>query len=603
MPLERIGQVLVNTSIITENQLQEALQMIQQPGSDRRIGEALIELGYVTEEGLRDAMATQAGVHTFNPQTDQVDPDVVRQANDPDKAIPISFDGNAYVVVVSDPNNLRATDDLRAKLQTEITLLLATPTDFEALSQVHFGVGTEIEASLAQDTQERRRRGEAPALGLTAKDTTTQDAESTGIIRAVQKILDGAVRMGASDVHINPRDDGAAEVLYRIDSICQTVLIIPPHQVPTVTARIKIMAGMDTSEKRKAQDGRADLLAGDKQFDLRVSMIPTVYGSETVAIRLLDKRNADIKLPDLGFDEDEMNRFAAFIKQPHGIILITGPTGSGKSTTLIAALNRLNHASRRILTVEDPVEYELRGINQIQVNLKAGLTFAVAMRSFVRQDPDIIMVGEIRDYETADLAVNAAMTGHLVFSTLHTNDAPGAIPRINNLGVPPFLINASVIGIMGQRLVRKLCPRCKHEYEPSKEELEMIERSQVTDQEGNLRRVLYRSTGCKFCNQVGYRGRIGIFEVMPVTNELRNLIMRSTAIHEVKQLARQQGMRTLWESGLGKVNKGITSLDELLRVARPDYEESVEEPVPQRRIGLLAEVPPTLAEVESFSNL
>jgi type II secretory ATPase GspE/PulE/Tfp pilus assembly ATPase PilB-like protein len=321
-------------------------------------------------------------------------------------------------------------------------------------------------------------------------------------------------------------------------------------------------------------------------------------------MRLLNKSSANFKLVDLGFDEDEMATFNDLTSRPHGIILITGPTGSGKSTTLIATLSKIASETVNVMTVEDPVEYQLDRINQVHVNSKVGLTFATALRTFMRQDPDIIMVGEIRDYETADLAVNAALTGHLVFSTLHTNDAPGSIPRLNNLGVPPFLINASVIGIMAQRLTRKLCQHCKQSYAPSAEELELIRGAYKRDDyPENL--VMYRAKGCKFCNHLGYSGRQGVFEIFKMTNEMRALVMRSTAIHEVKRLARQQGMLTLWESGVKKVLRGITSLEELLRIARPDYEEDTEEAeVSGTGTGVrafLAEAAPTLAEVESFS--
>jgi type II secretory ATPase GspE/PulE/Tfp pilus assembly ATPase PilB-like protein len=365
------------------------------------------------------------------------------------------------------------------------------------------------------------------------------------------------------------------------------------------------MARCDTSERRKPQDGRIELAIRDLNFDIRFSTVPTVNG-EKIVMRLLNKSSANYKLTDLGFDEEEMAKYDDLIKKPHGIILITGPTGSGKSTTLIASLGKMATESVNVMTCEDPVEYQLDRINQVQVNSKVGLTFATALRSFMRQDPDIIMVGEIRDFETADLAINAALTGHLVFSTLHTNDAPGAIPRLNNMGVPPFLINAAVIGIMGQRLLRKLCQHCKEPYQPSVEELELIRGAYDTTEYGG-RILMYKPKGCKFCNHLGYSGRVGIFEIMQISNEMRALVMRSSAIHEVKKLARSQDMKTLWESGVKKVLRGMTSLQELLRVARPDYEEDAEQaettPAGGGRRAFLAEAAPTLAEVESFSSI
>ena len=439
-----------------------------------------------------------------------------------------------------------------------------------------------------------------------ADKSTMAEIEQAPIVKLVETILSGAVDHHASDVHLEPKEDHAV-FRYRVDGMLHKILTIPRHAVAATTARLKIMARCDTSERRKPQDGRIELDIRDAQFDIRFSTIPTLNG-EKIVMRLLNKSSANFTLTDLGFDADEMGKFNDLIAKPHGIILITGPTGSGKSTTLIAALGKMATESVNVMTVEDPVEYQLDSINQVHVNDKVGLTFSSALRTFMRQDPDIIMVGEIRDFETADLAVNAALTGHLVFSTLHTNDAPGAVPRMSNMGVPPFLINASVIGIMGQRLVRKLCQHCKESYEPTDDELEYIKGAyDPSDYPEKL--LMYRGRGCKFCNHLGYSGRSGVFEIMPMSNEMRALIMKSTAIHEVKRLARQQGMMTLWESGVKKVLKGITSMEELLRVARPDYEEDAEmsqemgTAKPGAGIGYLAPVAPTLAEVESFSAL
>jgi type IV pilus assembly protein PilB len=594
--------MLVDAGVITLDQLQEALEKQRESGV--RLGEAVVELEMATEDQVQDVLADQLGIQKIDLYEERIDNDVAKMISadmiSRHQALPVRQEGNEVIVAMVDPLNLLAIDDIRLSTGLDVVPRITSPHALKFAYDQMFGVTAEAEKHMEEFRQEQIKKGYVIDDSLVDK-ATLAEVEQAPIVKLVDTMLTGAVDHKASDVHLEPKEDHAV-VRYRVDGMLHKILTIPRHAVAAVTARLKIMARCDTSERRKPQDGRIDLNIRDAQFDIRFSTVPTIHG-EKIVMRLLNKSSANFKLTDLGFDEEEMSKFDELISRPHGILLITGPTGSGKSTTLIAALGKMATESVNVMTVEDPVEYQLDRINQVHVNNKVGLTFSSALRTFMRQDPDIIMVGEIRDFETADLAVNAALTGHLVFSTLHTNDAAGAVPRLNNMGVPPFLINASVIGVMAQRLVRRLCQHCKQSYEPAKEELEMIEGSY--DAGDHERVLMYKGKGCKFCNHLGYSGRIGIFEIMLITNEMRALIMRSTAIHEVKRLARQQGMLTLWESGVKKVLNGMTSLEELLRVARPDYEEDAEvtaAPTTGTR-GYLAEAASTLAEVESFSAL
>jgi type IV pilus assembly protein PilB len=603
---KKLGEMLVDANVLSLEQLQEALEAQRESG--KRLGEVVVDLQLSTEDEVQDVLAQQLGIEKVNLYEERVDPEVCRLISADmitrHQAMPIRQEGNNVIVAMVDPLNLLAIDDIRLSTGLDVVPRITSPHALKFAYDQLFGVTAEAEKHMEEYRQEQIKKGYVIDDSLVDK-ATLAEVEQAPIVKLVDTILTGAVDHKASDVHLEPKEDHAV-VRYRIDGMLHKILTIPRHAVPAVTARLKIMARCDTSERRKPQDGRIDLALRDNAFDIRFSTVPTIFG-EKIVMRLLNKSSANFKLTDLGFDEDEMENFNDLVARPHGIILITGPTGSGKSTTLIAALSKMAHESVNVMTVEDPVEYQLDRINQVHVNSKVGLTFATALRTFMRQDPDIIMVGEIRDYETADLAINAALTGHLVFSTLHTNDAPGAIPRMNNLGVPPFLINAAVIGIMAQRLCRKLCQHCKQSYAPTEDELALIRGAYDPEKVGE-HILMYKAKGCKFCNHLGYSGRNGLFEIFRMTNEMRALVMRSTAIHDVKKLARKEGMLTLWESGVKKVLKGLTSLEELLRVARPDYEEDSESSesaigAPAGGRGMLAEAAPTLAEVESFSMM
>jgi type IV pilus assembly protein PilB len=604
---KKLGEMLVDAGVITLEQLQEALEMQRETG--KRLGEVVVELQMTTEDEVQAVLATQLGIEQIDLYEERVDTEVARMISadmiSRHQAMPVRQEGNNIIVAMVDPLNLLAIDDIRLSTGLEVVPRITSPHALKFAYDQLFGVTAEAEKHMEEYRQEQIKKGYVIDDTLIDK-ATMAEIEQAPIVKLVDTMLSGAVDHKASDIHLEPKEDHAI-VRYRVDGMLHKILTIPRHAVAAVTARLKIMARCDTSERRKPQDGRIELQLRDLNFDIRFSTVPTVFG-EKIVMRLLNKSSANYKLTDLGFDEEEMAKYDDLIKKPHGIILITGPTGSGKSTTLIASLGKMATESVNVMTCEDPVEYQLDRINQVQVNSKVGLTFATALRSFMRQDPDIIMVGEIRDFETADLAINAALTGHLVFSTLHTNDAPGSIPRMNNMGVPPFLINAAVIGIMAQRLLRRLCQHCKEPYQPNPEELELIKGAYDEGEYGG-RLLMYKPKGCKFCNHLGYSGRVGIFEIMPMTNEMRALVMRSSAIHEVKALARKQEMKTLWESGVKKVLRGMTSLAELLRVARPDYEEDAELAETMGTGGgsgkraFLAEAAPTLAEVESFSSI
>jgi len=591
--------MLVDEGVLSLDKLQDALE--EQKDSGKRLGEVIIEMQLAVEEEVMDALAKQLGIEKIDLYEAQIDLDAAKLIS-PDmiqrhQAFPIKIEGSNLLVAMVDPLNLLAIDDIRLSTGFEVSPRIASPHALKFAFDKLFGVSHEAEKSLELFKQDQINKGFIIDDTILDKQTLSE-VEQAPIVKLVETILNGAVDYKASDIHLEPKED-KMEVRYRVDGMLQRILTVPRNAIPAVTARLKILARLDTSERRMPQDGRISVKIRENEIDIRFSTLPTVFG-EKIVMRLLNKSSALLTLQDLGFDEDELPVFEEMVEQPHGIILVTGPTGSGKSTTLVAALDKIANETNNVVTMEDPVEYLLPKINQVHVNRKVGLTFASGLRTIMRQDPDIIMVGEIRDPETADLAVQAALTGHLVFSTLHTNDAPGAIPRLVNMEVPPYLINATVSGIMAQRLTRKLCPQCKKSYEPSEEELEII--SSAYDLSTlDKAPIIYKARGCKFCNHVGYRGRAGIFEIFRMSNKLRELIVRETGIHAIKNLARQEGMQTLFESGIKKVLKGETSMEELLRVARPDYEQAGEEGFEPTtdRAGKLREAAPKLAEVET----
>jgi type IV pilus assembly protein PilB len=552
----RLGELLVEAGLVTQEQLDLALQ--QQQASGERLGKVLVTMGVSTQDAIARAVANQLGIEYVNVQalniTDEVLTALPETVIRRHQVIPVRVEDNTLVLGMVDPLDVLALDDVRRATTREVVPAAITADGFQAAVNKY----PALEGSLDQVIQEIRPSDvgeEEPGL-----DKLREIVEDAPVVRLVNLMLVQAVRQGASDIHVEPQER-QLRIRYRIDGTLYNVMTAPKHVQAASTSRIKIMANMNIAERRVPQDGRIELRVDNREIDLRVSSIPTTYG-EKVVMRILDKRSALVGVEKLGLMGPDQERFESIITKPYGILLITGPTGSGKTTSLYAILNRLNKTDVNIITIEDPVEYQLGGIAQVQINPKAGLTFANGLRSFLRQDPDIIMVGEIRDEETARIAIHAALTGHLVLSTLHTNDAPGAVIRLVDMGIEPFLAASSVIGVVAQRLVRLLCSKCKEPYVPPPEVA--VRYGLAAD--GEPSPTIYRAHGCEACNNIGYKGRIGLFEIMPMEEDLRTLVVKSASTDAIKRTAVGLGMRTLQQDGVAKVLAGITSLEEMLRV-------------------------------------
>lgn len=557
---QRLGEILVEKGLITPEQLADALE--EQVRTRRRLGEILISRGLVTERDLAEALAERLGVRFIDLHETTIDPTAVALITERDarryEALPIGFvDDHTLLVAMVDPSNIFAIDDLRILTGYDIEPAIATDEDIldqiSKLSRIEDKVGAALEE---QAPDEERVTAEE------ISDILVQVDEAP-VVKLVNGIIAQAVEDGASDIHFEPQAKDMV-VRMRQDGVLHQVMTIPRRMQPGVLSRVKVMADLDIAERRIPQDGRIGLMVGGKPIDMRVATIPTVYG-EKIVIRLLDRSNVMLKLEDLGFSPKALARYRKSFTRPYGAILVTGPTGSGKSTTLYATLNILNSPEKNIITVEDPVEYRLAGINQVQVNPKAGLTFASGLRSILRCDPDIIMIGEIRDRETAQIAIESALTGHLVLSTLHTNDAPGALSRLTEMGIEPFLTASAVDCVLAQRLARKLCPYCKEPYKPTQE---MLRRNDFPPEvvENWEEVVLYRPVGCSRCNNTGYKGRIGLFEVMLVSEAIERLTVERKSADEIGRVAQAEGMKTLRDDGIEKVLAGITSIEEIARV-------------------------------------
>lgn len=554
----RLGDSLLENKLITPSQLQEALSIQQQ--TKQRLGKILVNLGYVTEQDILDVLEFQLGIpqvdlnlETLNPLLIESVPEhLVRQH----KVIPLKREGNELTVAMVDPLNVVAVDDLRLATGLEVKPALAGEKDIDSAIQHYFGLPGLEKAMEELETPEVLY---TDAVNLDQLEDTALD--EAPIVRLANSIVTQAINEQASDIHIEPQKDNV-RVRYRIDGILQDAMTIPRKFRLPLVSRIKIMADMDIAERRAPQDGRIMIRYRNRDVDLRVSTMPTVFG-EKVVIRLLDKGKMLYRIDQLGFEEENLARFKDAFRRSFGMILITGPTGSGKTTTLYAVLSEVKSPELNVITIEDPVEYLLAGVNQIQVNPKAGLTFARGLRAILRQDPDIVMVGEIRDGETAEIAVRAAMTGHLVLSTMHTNDAAGALTRLVDMGIEPFLIASTVLGVTAQRLVRIICPRCREAYE-----LEPGGRAWFfIGIEPETATTVYKGRGCRFCNNTGYRGRSTICEVLPITRAIRELIVRKAPASEIRRQGVAEGMRTLREDGIQKALRGITTIEEVMRVA------------------------------------
>ncbi len=548
---KRLGDMLIESGVITADQLARAIE--RQRTTGERLGRVLIGTGVREEEIIR-ALSQQLGIPVV---------DLYRESPDPRAAallpealarkyrvLPVRKDGNRLLVAMADPLDVVAIDDVA--IATGLLVSPAIAPEAEILTSIErtYGLG-EHARGIIEEITPSAEDAEA-ALPVEEPDAP--------IVRLTNLILTQAITDRASDIHIEPTES-AVRVRYRVDGVMNTVMNVPRHAYATLVSRIKVMARMNVAERRLPQDGSFALTAEGRTVDFRVSTIPLIYG-ERVALRLLDKTQATLNLPDLGMDEPTRRRFESLIKQPNGIILVSGPTGSGKTSTLISALQLLNTTERNIITVEDPVEYQIPGINQMEVNVRAGLTFANALRSIVRQNPDILMVGEIRDMETAEIAIHASLTGHLVFSTIHTNDAPAVVARLLDMGIEPYLIASSIAGAIAQRLVRILCPHCKRPA-AAQPEVEMALKSYVGDV-GPVQ--MQERVGCVHCRYTGYLGRTGIFELLVMSGEVRQLIVRRASSAEIGDAARADGMHTMREAGLLKVARGVTTLEEVLRV-------------------------------------
>ncbi len=561
----KIGRVLTKMGKVSREQVHEALQL-QTQQKRVPIGQLLVELGYCTQEDVNSALAAQAGMASLN--LDEIEiPDKVIKSIPSETAqalqiLPIQFDeeSNTITVALKDPSNFRAVDDLQMLMGFKVKPVVADPAQVERAINRHFGHDEESLANLigelADDTELAVLEEKGQSIDL---DDLLSAVEDNKVKRLLNLVLMQAIKDKASDIHFEPFED-EFKMRYRIDGVLYEMIPPPRHLAMPITSRIKVMSNLDIAERRLPQDGRIELVVNGSPVDLRVSVLPTMFG-ESVVMRVLDRSNVSLDLEKVGLRKDDLDMVRQLIKKPNGIVIVTGPTGSGKTTTLYSALNELNEITEKILTTEDPVEYDIDGLLQVQVNPDVGLTFAKALRSFLRQDPDIILVGETRDLETAQIAVQASLTGHLVFTTLHTNDAPSTIARLVDLGLENFLITATLEGVVGQRLVRKICPRCKEAYEPSDDELFQLSLSRE-DLQG---RQIYRGRGCDFCNGSGYKGRMGLFEIMVLDDELRELIIQNASTQVLRAEALKRGMRTLRQAGLLGIFDGLTTIDEVVR--------------------------------------
>ncbi|MBC7253106.1 MAG: Flp pilus assembly complex ATPase component TadA [Actinobacteria bacterium] len=550
---DRLSQLLLKNNVVTEKQLAQALERQKETGAS--LGRVLLELGMVKENQLAELIARELGLeyvdlleYKINIQaTTSIDESMARRYS----CIPIDFEDGKLVVAMADPTNIYALDDIRLSTGYEVKPVVSAREDILNAIQRYYHLDTDVVEEALQGKEE-----EEEAEGITGV------VDDTPLVRFTTTMITEAINRGASDIHIDPREN---EVLirYRIDGVCQEIKRLPKNVHEGIVSRIKIISDLNIAERRIPQDGHFGLVTNGKSIDFRVAVLPTVYG-EKVVMRILDKSSILLRLEDLGFLPEALEKYRQAFTKPHGALLVTGPTGSGKSTSLYATLNVLNTEHKNITTVEDPVEYRLAGINQVQVNPKAGLTFANALRNILRTSPDILMVGEIRDRETAKTAIEAALTGHLVLSTLHTNDAPSALPRLIEMGVEAFLVSSAINCVMAQRLVRKLCPNCKVPYEPDIEVLKALN----FPYEDMDELILYKANenGCAKCGGTGYKGRIGLYEVMPMSEEIKKLTVKEASATTIMKQAKEEGLITMRDDGFIKVKMGITSIEEVMRV-------------------------------------
>jgi len=559
---KKLGELLLERGIITEKQLQQALA--EQERTGKLLGRVLVDLGLVKDEDILAVLGAQTGMREVDISNIEVSPQLLEKVPGPVakayKIVPIRMEGNTLLVAMGDPLNIQALDDLRFLLDCDVKGLISNEQAVnEAIDRLYGGEMETVEDLLKELEAEAAPLEEAEERAVEDIQALEQLAHEVPVVKLLNLVLIQAIKDKASDIHFEPFED-QFRIRYRVDGILYEMVPPPRHFALAVNTRIKVMADMDIAQRRVPQDGRIELHMGGREVDLRVSTIPTVHG-ESVVMRVLDKSVLMLSLEKLGFAEEDLDKINKLIKRPNGIVLVTGPTGCGKTTTLYACLRKINSPEVKIITVEDPVEYDIEGIHQVQVKQSIGLTFATTLRHILRQDPDIILVGEIRDLETAEMAIQASLTGHLVFATLHTNDSPSAITRLIDMEVEPFLISSTLEAIMSQRLIRVICKVCKEEYEPSAEELELLE----MEPSEAKKHKFYRGKGCSACNNIGYMGRTGIYEILLMNEELRRAVVDKASAGEIREIALKYGMKTLRRDGLDKIFQGITTIEEVVR--------------------------------------
>lgn len=559
----KLGRALTKMGKVTREQVHEALAI--QKTRKVPIGQLLVELSYCTERDVAEALAGQAGMAYIDLASLEIDDEaleaVAAETVQAYQIVPVEFiaAGKKLKIAMKSPDNFRAVDDLRLLMGFNVEAVVADTDAIDALIQKHFSKResvSDVVSELASDSKFQSLVSGGASIDL---DAVLEAAEDNQVIKLLNLVLLQAIRDRASDIHFEPFEN-EFKMRYRIDGVLYEMVPPPQHLGPAITSRVKVMANLDIAERRLPQDGRIELQVGGNPVDLRIAVLPTMWG-ESVVMRVLDRSNVELELDRVGFRDEELVKFRKLISKPNGIVIVTGPTGSGKTTTLYAALAELNTIDTKILTAEDPVEYDIDGLCQCQVNVDANTTFGRLLRSFLRQDPDIILIGEVRDLETAQIAVQASLTGHLVLTTLHTNDAPSSIIRLADLGLEPFLLTATIEGIVAQRLVRLICTNCKEEYTPGEEELMELNLT-PEDVKG---RHFHRGKGCDKCNRSSYKGRMALFEIMEMDDTARDLVMEEASTSILREHARKTGMRTLRECGLLSIYEGQTTIDEVLR--------------------------------------
>ncbi|KAB0666871.1 type IV-A pilus assembly ATPase PilB [Oryzomonas japonica] len=567
MQSSRLGEILVKNNLITKEQLAKALEEQKLSGGQMRLGTVLIKQNAISDQNLTSFLSKQYGVPAVNLSDYDIDPAVIKvipqEVVQKYQLIPVNRAGATLIVAVSDPSNLFAIEDIKFMTGYNVEMVVASESDIKNAIDKNYDQSASLADVMGDmDFEDVEVVGDTDEVDVNSLERATEDAP---VVKMVNAILQDAIRKKASDIHIEPYEK-VFRVRYRIDGVLYEVMKPPLKLKNAITSRIKIMSELDIAERRLPQDGRIKIkLGGGKDMDFRVSVLPTLFG-EKICMRLLDKSNLQTDLTKLGYEPEALAHFLREIHKPFGMVLVTGPTGSGKTVSLYSALAELNKVSENISTAEDPVEFNFAGINQVQMHEDIGLNFAAALRSFLRQDPDIIMIGEIRDFETAEIATKAALTGHMVLSTLHTNDAPATINRLLNMGIEPFLVSSAVNLITAQRLARRVCAECK---EPEDIPVQALIDAGVSPDEAPSF-VCMRGRGCSVCNNTGYKGRVGFYQVMPMLDEIRELILNGANTAEIKRESMRLGIKTMRQSGLTKLKEGVTSFEEVLRVTVAD---------------------------------